>query len=293
MVDQRAGGPRRGAPFRPGPWSGSSGSYMPGTGIPSGSRAAPGSTLGRYPCPAVAAYAPRKPHASSTSSLAAFSAFSARCRAERRPYNRSHILVSNRLLAKAAGTARYAFNWGLVVCKRRLDAGVPGPHAAEPVVWVAVGRRLPLLSVDQDLFGLWSHQGRDLTWRTGLPLRGMWGRDRPGPERGAESRVACRREFPGDAQRLWSGRLWPGERPGETGRSAAGISKQETDRASGWIQKAMKRGTVGIRPAISAAARCHPGPRHSQRPRWRAGGCRNGATPWRMSVPRRVRPVTA
>ncbi len=36
-----------------------------------------------------------------------------------------------RLLAKAAGTARYAFNWGLVVCKRRLDAGVPVLHAAD------------------------------------------------------------------------------------------------------------------------------------------------------------------
>ena len=36
-----------------------------------------------------------------------------------------------RIPAKAAGTARYAFNWGLVVCKRRLDAGVPVPHAVE------------------------------------------------------------------------------------------------------------------------------------------------------------------
>ncbi len=36
-----------------------------------------------------------------------------------------------RLLAKAAGTARYAFNWGLALCKRLLDAGQPVPHAAE------------------------------------------------------------------------------------------------------------------------------------------------------------------
>ena len=36
-----------------------------------------------------------------------------------------------RLLAKAAGTARYAFNWGLALCKRLLDGGRPVPHAAE------------------------------------------------------------------------------------------------------------------------------------------------------------------
>ena len=35
------------------------------------------------------------------------------------------------LLAKAAGTARYAFNWGLNLCKRLLGAGKPVPHAAE------------------------------------------------------------------------------------------------------------------------------------------------------------------
>jgi len=36
-----------------------------------------------------------------------------------------------RLLAMAAGTARYAYNWGLALCKRLLDAGKPVPHAAE------------------------------------------------------------------------------------------------------------------------------------------------------------------
>ena len=36
-----------------------------------------------------------------------------------------------RLLTKAAGTARYAFNWGLALCKQRLDAGQPVPHAIE------------------------------------------------------------------------------------------------------------------------------------------------------------------
>ena len=36
-----------------------------------------------------------------------------------------------RLLARAAGTARYAFNWGLNLCKRLLNAGKPVPHAAE------------------------------------------------------------------------------------------------------------------------------------------------------------------
>ena len=53
-----------------------------------------------------------------------------------------------------------------------------------------------------------------------------------------------RREFPGDAKRLWSGRLWPGERPGETGRWEAGISEQETGRFGGREQNAMRRGTA-------------------------------------------------
>lgn len=35
------------------------------------------------------------------------------------------------LLARSAGTARYAFNWGLALCKRLLDSGKPVPHAAE------------------------------------------------------------------------------------------------------------------------------------------------------------------
>jgi putative transposase len=35
------------------------------------------------------------------------------------------------LLARAAGTARYAYNWGLALCKRLLDAGKPVPHAEE------------------------------------------------------------------------------------------------------------------------------------------------------------------
>ena len=35
------------------------------------------------------------------------------------------------LLIKAAGTARYAFHWGLNLCKRVLNAGKPVPHAAE------------------------------------------------------------------------------------------------------------------------------------------------------------------
>ena len=36
-----------------------------------------------------------------------------------------------RCRASAAGTARYASNWGLAVCQRLLDAGTPVPHAAE------------------------------------------------------------------------------------------------------------------------------------------------------------------
>jgi putative transposase len=34
-----------------------------------------------------------------------------------------------RLLAMSAGTARYAYNWGLAVCQRRLNAGKPVPRA--------------------------------------------------------------------------------------------------------------------------------------------------------------------
>ena len=36
-----------------------------------------------------------------------------------------------RWLASAAGTARYAYNWGLALCQRRLNVGQPVPHAAE------------------------------------------------------------------------------------------------------------------------------------------------------------------
>lgn len=35
------------------------------------------------------------------------------------------------LLSRAAGTARYAYNWGLAYCKRCLDSKQPVPHAAE------------------------------------------------------------------------------------------------------------------------------------------------------------------
>ena len=36
-----------------------------------------------------------------------------------------------RLLGMSAGTARYAYNWGLALCKRLLNSGKPVPHAAE------------------------------------------------------------------------------------------------------------------------------------------------------------------
>ena len=46
-------------------------------------------------------------------------------------YELEPTVRQQRLLARAAGTARYAFNWGLALCKRLLDAGKPVPHAAE------------------------------------------------------------------------------------------------------------------------------------------------------------------
>ena len=46
-------------------------------------------------------------------------------------YELDPTVRQRRLLARAAGTARYAFNWGLVLCKRLLNAGKPVPHAAE------------------------------------------------------------------------------------------------------------------------------------------------------------------
>ena len=146
------------------------------------------------------------------------------------------------LLARAAGTARYAFHGGLALCKRLLDAGKPVPHAAElhrlwnaeklrrswvfrarhdpqsapgavhrgcwmvgvpadvgvqdPVVRVCSDRRTTFLSVHQDVLGLRPRQGRAAAWAAGLLVRGMRGRDRPRPERGAQPRVARRREFP-------------------------------------------------------------------------------------------------
>ena len=46
-------------------------------------------------------------------------------------YELDPTVRQQRLLARAAGTARYAFNGGLALCKRLLDAGKPVPHAAE------------------------------------------------------------------------------------------------------------------------------------------------------------------
>jgi putative transposase len=46
-------------------------------------------------------------------------------------YELDPTVRQQKLLAKAAGTARYAFNWGLNLCKRLVNAGKPVPHAAE------------------------------------------------------------------------------------------------------------------------------------------------------------------
>ena len=46
-------------------------------------------------------------------------------------YELDPTIRQSNLLARAAGTARYAFNWGLALCKRLLDIGKPVPHAAE------------------------------------------------------------------------------------------------------------------------------------------------------------------
>ena len=46
-------------------------------------------------------------------------------------YELDPTVRQRRLLARAAGTARYAFHWGLALCKRLLAAGQPVPHAPE------------------------------------------------------------------------------------------------------------------------------------------------------------------
>ena len=46
-------------------------------------------------------------------------------------YELDPTVRQQRLLAGAAGTARYAFNGGLALCKRLLNAGKPVPHAGE------------------------------------------------------------------------------------------------------------------------------------------------------------------
>ena len=73
-----------------------------------------------------------------------------------------------------------------------------------------------------------------------------WALDR---ERGAKPRVARRREFPGDGKRLWRGRLWLGERLGETGPGKAGPFESETGRRGGRNQKTMRRGME--RPSLT------------------------------------------
>jgi hypothetical protein len=75
----------------------------------------------------------------------------------------------------------------------------------------------------------------------GLPLRGAWGRDRAGPERGAPSRSARRRELPGDAKRLCSGRPWPAAQPGETHRGETGTFESEAGHSGGREHKTTNR----------------------------------------------------
>ena len=45
-------------------------------------------------------------------------------------YELDPTVRQRRLLARSAGTARYAFNWGLALCKARLEAKQPVPSAA-------------------------------------------------------------------------------------------------------------------------------------------------------------------
>ncbi len=46
-------------------------------------------------------------------------------------YERKPTKQQQSLLARSVGTARYADNWGLALCKSLLDAGKPVPHAME------------------------------------------------------------------------------------------------------------------------------------------------------------------
>jgi IS605 OrfB family transposase len=59
--------------------------------------------------------------------------------------------------------------------------------------------------IHHDMLGLRPCEKRYATERADLPVRGVWAGAGSGPECGAESRVARRREFPGDAKCLWRG----------------------------------------------------------------------------------------
>ncbi|MDA8344260.1 MAG: IS607 family element RNA-guided endonuclease TnpB [Thermaerobacter sp.] len=86
------------------------------------------------------------------------------------------------LLAKHAGTARFAFNWGLALCKARLEHGEPVPHSAElhriwngfkresAPWWAEVSKCSPqeaLRDLDRSFGNFW--RGRKAGRRVGFP----------------------------------------------------------------------------------------------------------------------------
>ena len=86
------------------------------------------------------------------------------------------------MLAKHAGTARFAFNWGLALCKERLERKEPVPHAAElhrlwnvfkrknAPWWVEVSKCVPqeaLRDLDRAFRNFW--RGRREGRPTGFP----------------------------------------------------------------------------------------------------------------------------
>lgn len=98
------------------------------------------------------------------------------------------------------------------------------------------------LSVVEDLLWLRAGQGGPAAWHPRLLLSGVWAGPRPRPERREQPRPprgdrgrARRRQFGGDAKRLWRGQRWPGrQRPGGTAFGEAGTdSHLDTHRCVG------------------------------------------------------------
>ena len=117
-----------------------------------------------------------------------------------------------------------------------LGAVPPSVALQDDLVRIPSAGRTTVLPVVKDLFWMWAGEGGPTTQRADVLLPCMRAGAGPRPERREESCSvcgdrgwACRREFPGDAKRLWRGERWPGRRRlGGTTLGEAGTGRIST-----------------------------------------------------------------